>query len=186
MAGGGAGRGRFALRNSYGLPRPLSLPRRRRRYEKFLGAAALGPSCPDFRALCARLAAELATLGALEQEREEGAEALSAGEGRCGAAGAGGGARAPPPRPDASRLPQAPALRRNSCDSWPACWRSCTAPTARSATRTVRPRCGSRARACAFCVSPGRAGDAEAGEASASRVGGLSTLRWGQGFPEGA
>lgn len=50
-------------------------------YEKFLGAAALGPSCPDFRALCARLAAELATLGALEQGREEGAEALSAGEG---------------------------------------------------------------------------------------------------------
>lgn len=40
---------------------------------------ALGPSCPDFRALCVRLAAELATLGVLE--REEGLEALSAGEG---------------------------------------------------------------------------------------------------------
>ncbi|XP_059522646.1 protein FAM98C isoform X3 [Myotis daubentonii] len=50
-------------------------------YENFLGAAALSPSCPDFRALCARLAAELATLGALEREREEGAEALSAGDG---------------------------------------------------------------------------------------------------------
>lgn len=37
--------------------------------------------CPDFRALCARLAAELAALGALEREREEGAEALSAGDG---------------------------------------------------------------------------------------------------------
>nr|KAF6406735.1 family with sequence similarity 98 member C [Molossus molossus] len=50
-------------------------------YENFLEAAALGPSCPDFRALCARLAAELATLGALEREREEGAEALSVGDG---------------------------------------------------------------------------------------------------------
>ncbi|XP_036886657.1 protein FAM98C isoform X2 [Sturnira hondurensis] len=48
-------------------------------YEDFLGSVALGPSCPDFRALCVRLAAELATLGVLE--REEGAEALSAGEG---------------------------------------------------------------------------------------------------------
>lgn len=47
-------------------------------YEDFLGAAASSPQCPDFRALCARLAAELATLGALE---EEGAEALSAGDG---------------------------------------------------------------------------------------------------------
>ncbi|KAM5295818.1 protein FAM98C isoform 1-T1 [Glossophaga mutica] len=48
-------------------------------YEDFLGSVALGPSCPDFRTLCVRLAAELATLGVLE--REEGAEALSAGEG---------------------------------------------------------------------------------------------------------
>ncbi|KAK2500250.1 hypothetical protein MC885_017253 [Smutsia gigantea] len=48
-------------------------------YEGFLGAAPLGTSCPDFRALCARLVAELATLGAWE--REEGAETLSAGDG---------------------------------------------------------------------------------------------------------
>ncbi|XP_066205119.1 protein FAM98C [Saccopteryx leptura] len=50
-------------------------------YEAFSGAAALGPSCPDFRALCARLAAELATLGVLEREREEDVEALSVGNG---------------------------------------------------------------------------------------------------------
>ncbi|XP_023988408.1 protein FAM98C isoform X3 [Physeter macrocephalus] len=50
-------------------------------YEGFPGAASLGTSCPDFRALCARLAAELATLGALERQREEGTEALSAGDG---------------------------------------------------------------------------------------------------------
>ncbi|KAM5207572.1 protein FAM98C isoform 2-T2 [Hipposideros larvatus] len=50
-------------------------------YEGFPGTAALGPSCPDFRALCARLAAELATLGALKREREEGAEVLSASDG---------------------------------------------------------------------------------------------------------
>lgn len=68
------------------LPRPLLLPRPRHRYEDFPGAAALGPSSSDFRALCARLAAELATLGALEQ-REEGAEALSAGDGTCGTGG---------------------------------------------------------------------------------------------------
>lgn len=43
--------------------------------------AALGPSSPDFRALCTRLAAELASLGALEREREEVAEALRAGPG---------------------------------------------------------------------------------------------------------
>ncbi|XP_022441453.1 protein FAM98C [Delphinapterus leucas] len=48
-------------------------------YEGFSGSASLGTSCPDFRALCARLAAELATLGALERQREEGTEALSAG-----------------------------------------------------------------------------------------------------------
>ncbi|XP_054444877.1 protein FAM98C [Pteronotus mesoamericanus] len=50
-------------------------------YKDSLGAVARGPSCPDFRALCVRLAEELATLGALELERGEGAEALSAGEG---------------------------------------------------------------------------------------------------------
>ena len=68
-------------------PHSLSLPRRHRRYEDFCGAVALGPSCPDFRALCLRLVAELATLGVLERRREEGAEALSAGEGTCGVAG---------------------------------------------------------------------------------------------------
>ncbi|XP_062968357.1 protein FAM98C isoform X1 [Cynocephalus volans] len=50
-------------------------------YGGFPGAASRGTSCPDFRALCARLAAELATLGDLEQQREEGAEVLSAGDG---------------------------------------------------------------------------------------------------------
>ncbi|XP_055410308.1 protein FAM98C isoform X3 [Bubalus kerabau] len=49
-------------------------------YEGCPGAASPGTSCPDFRALCARLAAELATLGALEREREEGTQALSAGD----------------------------------------------------------------------------------------------------------
>uniref|UniRef100_A0A8D1F9X5 Family with sequence similarity 98 member C n=1 Tax=Sus scrofa TaxID=9823 RepID=A0A8D1F9X5_PIG len=50
-------------------------------YEGFPERASPGPSCPDFRALCARLAAELATLDALEREKEEGTEALSAGDG---------------------------------------------------------------------------------------------------------
>uniref|UniRef100_A0A7N5JD46 Family with sequence similarity 98 member C n=1 Tax=Ailuropoda melanoleuca TaxID=9646 RepID=A0A7N5JD46_AILME len=50
-------------------------------YEGFSGAQSLGASCPHFRALCARLAAELATLGALERERGESAEALRAGDG---------------------------------------------------------------------------------------------------------
>nr|XP_031537613.1 protein FAM98C isoform X6 [Vicugna pacos] len=50
-------------------------------YEGFPETASPGTSCPDFRALCARLAAELATLGVLKREREEGAEALSAGGG---------------------------------------------------------------------------------------------------------
>ncbi|XP_045845198.1 protein FAM98C isoform X1 [Meles meles] len=50
-------------------------------YEGFSGGPSLGPSCPDFRALCARLAAELASLGALERERGESAEALRAGDG---------------------------------------------------------------------------------------------------------
>ncbi|XP_043751069.1 protein FAM98C isoform X1 [Cervus elaphus] len=49
-------------------------------YEGCPGSASPGTSCPEFRALCARLAAELATLGALEREREEGTEALSAGD----------------------------------------------------------------------------------------------------------
>ncbi|XP_006911780.1 protein FAM98C isoform X3 [Pteropus alecto] len=50
-------------------------------YEGFPVVAALGPSCLDFRALCAQLAAELASLGAVEREKEEVAEALSAGDG---------------------------------------------------------------------------------------------------------
>ncbi|XP_012903131.1 protein FAM98C isoform X2 [Mustela putorius furo] len=50
-------------------------------YEGFPGAPSLGPWCPDFRALCARLAAELASLGALERERGQSAEALRAGDG---------------------------------------------------------------------------------------------------------
>uniref|UniRef100_A0A8C3VRW9 Family with sequence similarity 98 member C n=1 Tax=Catagonus wagneri TaxID=51154 RepID=A0A8C3VRW9_9CETA len=50
-------------------------------YEGFPEGASPGPSCPGFRGLCARLAAELATLGALEREQEEGTEALSAGDG---------------------------------------------------------------------------------------------------------
>ncbi|KAK1330245.1 hypothetical protein QTO34_010432 [Cnephaeus nilssonii] len=96
-------------------------------YEDFLGAAARSPLCPDFRALCARLAAELAALGALEREREEGAEALSAGDG---------------PGAEEEFLRQLPRLLQElHC------------PTARSAAETARPRCGSRARACAFCVS---------------------------------
>uniref|UniRef100_A0A8C3VLP5 Family with sequence similarity 98 member C n=1 Tax=Catagonus wagneri TaxID=51154 RepID=A0A8C3VLP5_9CETA len=63
------------------LSHPLPLPRPRRRYEGFPEGASPGPSCPGFRGLCARLAAELATLGALEREQEEGTEALSAGDG---------------------------------------------------------------------------------------------------------
>ncbi|XP_014651568.1 PREDICTED: protein FAM98C [Ceratotherium simum simum] len=50
-------------------------------YEGFPGAASLSTSCPDFRALCARLAAELAALGALEREPEWCAGALSGGDG---------------------------------------------------------------------------------------------------------
>lgn len=69
------------------LPRPLPLPRPRCRYEGFPERASPGPSCPDFRALCARLAAELATLDALEREKEEGTEALSAGDGTRGEEG---------------------------------------------------------------------------------------------------
>ncbi|XP_035312664.1 protein FAM98C isoform X1 [Cricetulus griseus] len=43
-------------------------------------AASRGPACADFRALCARLAAELTALGAVER-REEGALGLGAGHG---------------------------------------------------------------------------------------------------------
>uniref|UniRef100_A0A8D2DKI3 Family with sequence similarity 98 member C n=1 Tax=Sciurus vulgaris TaxID=55149 RepID=A0A8D2DKI3_SCIVU len=50
-------------------------------YGDFPEVASRGPSCPDFRALCARLATELATLGTLEEQREEGAEVLSVGNG---------------------------------------------------------------------------------------------------------
>ncbi|XP_042524115.1 protein FAM98C isoform X2 [Dipodomys spectabilis] len=49
-------------------------------YEVLPETVSRGAWCSDFRALCARLAAELATLGALEQ-REEGAEVLSARDG---------------------------------------------------------------------------------------------------------
>ncbi|XP_012376511.2 protein FAM98C [Dasypus novemcinctus] len=48
-------------------------------YNGFAEAASRGTACPDFRALCARLAAELAALGALEES--EGAKALNTGEG---------------------------------------------------------------------------------------------------------
>lgn len=44
------------------------------------GGSVAGHLVPRLQALCARLAAELATLGALEREREEGTEALSAGD----------------------------------------------------------------------------------------------------------
>ncbi|XP_004601112.2 protein FAM98C isoform X1 [Sorex araneus] len=47
-------------------------------YGALPGAASLGTWCPDFRALCARLAAELDTLGG---ERAAGAETLIAGDG---------------------------------------------------------------------------------------------------------
>ncbi|KAF4010983.1 hypothetical protein G4228_002287 [Cervus hanglu yarkandensis] len=70
------------------------------RYEGCPGSASLGTSCPEFRALCARLAAELATLGALEREREEGTEALSAGDGTHGGRSGGLEPWVPPPRPD--------------------------------------------------------------------------------------
>nr|XP_027797211.1 protein FAM98C isoform X2 [Marmota flaviventris] len=50
-------------------------------YGDFPEVASRGPSCPGFRALCVRLAAELVTLGTLEEPREEGAEVLSVGNG---------------------------------------------------------------------------------------------------------
>ncbi|XP_007953729.1 protein FAM98C [Orycteropus afer afer] len=50
-------------------------------YGSFLEAASRGTLCPDFRALCMRLVAELAALGALKQGHEEGAEAPSVGDG---------------------------------------------------------------------------------------------------------
>lgn len=156
-----------------GFPRPLPLLRPRRRYEGFPGVASPGPSCPDFRALCARLAAELASLGALEREPEEVAEALSAGDGSCAAEGPGGrgGVRAPPPppRPDASCLPQAPAPKRHSFASCPASCGSCAVRTARSAAEPARPRCGSPARACACCVSRGGAGGGARGSGTRFR-----------------
>lgn len=74
----------------------------------------------------------------------------------------------PLPRSDVSRLPQAPG-RRNFCASWRACYGSCTAQTERSAAETAQQLCGSPARAYACCVSPGRALQAEVGEATASR-----------------
>lgn len=95
MAGGEGGvqEGRgFPSEIAIDLPNPLPLPRPRHRYEGFSGAQSLGASCPHFRALCARLAAELATLGALERERGESAEALRAGDGTCREGGPEGGA----------------------------------------------------------------------------------------------
>lgn len=59
----------------------------RLRYGAFPEAVSRGASCPDFRVLCARLAAELATLGALERQQDEGVEVLSAGDGTWRAAG---------------------------------------------------------------------------------------------------
>ncbi|EHA98175.1 Sprouty-related, EVH1 domain-containing protein 3 [Heterocephalus glaber] len=55
------------------------------RYGAFPEAASRGASCPDFRALCARLAVELATLGALERQQDEGVEVLSVGDAGPGA-----------------------------------------------------------------------------------------------------
>ncbi|XP_075393393.1 protein FAM98C [Tenrec ecaudatus] len=43
-------------------------------YGAFVGAASRGTLCPDFRALCERLAAELVALGAPQRGQEEGAE----------------------------------------------------------------------------------------------------------------
>lgn len=67
------------------------LPLSRRSYEGLPGAASLDASCPDFRALCSRLAAELAALGAPQREREpeQGAGAQSTGHGTPGGAGEG-------------------------------------------------------------------------------------------------
>jgi hypothetical protein len=81
---------------------------------------------------------------------------LSARDGAWGAGGMEGGAGAAlrAPHPDVSRLLQAPARRRSSCDSRPTCCRRCTARIARSAAEATRPRCGNPAPACACCVSP--------------------------------
>ncbi|GAB1291836.1 Family with sequence similarity 98, member C [Apodemus speciosus] len=49
-------------------------------YDALPEGASRGPACADFRALCARLAAELTALGALER-REEGIAVLGAGHG---------------------------------------------------------------------------------------------------------
>uniref|UniRef100_A0A8C9PB29 Family with sequence similarity 98 member C n=1 Tax=Spermophilus dauricus TaxID=99837 RepID=A0A8C9PB29_SPEDA len=54
-------------------------PPPRRRYGDFSAVASRGPSCPGFRALCARLAAELVTLGTLEEPRAGGLGILRAG-----------------------------------------------------------------------------------------------------------
>lgn len=95
-------------------------------YEGFPERASPGPSCPDFRALCARLAAELATLDALEREKEEGTEALSAGDG---------------PGAEEEFLRQlAGLLRELHCPDRELCGRDCASS------------CGSRARACACCA----------------------------------
>nr|XP_045041495.1 protein FAM98C isoform X2 [Desmodus rotundus] len=133
-------------------------------YEDFCGAVALGPSCPDFRALCLRLVAELATLGVLERRREEGAEALSAGE--------GSGA-------EEEFLRQlAGLLRELHCPDRALSGGNCATALREpgACLRLLRER--------------GTALDAEVGEASASRArgrgGGLSTLRWSQDFPGGA
>ncbi|PNJ06787.1 FAM98C isoform 9, partial [Pongo abelii] len=72
------GRGRKGILSDIPAPSRCLGPHR---YGGVPGAASRGASCPDFRGLCVRLAAELATLGALEQQREAGAEVLSAGDG---------------------------------------------------------------------------------------------------------
>ncbi|KAK2088351.1 Protein fam98c [Saguinus oedipus] len=102
------------------------------------GLASRDASCPDFRALCAQLAAELAKLGALEQQREAGAEVLSAGDGS-------------PPRGRRA----APARRSTFCGSLAAYCGSCTVRIARSAVGMERLSFGNPVPACACYVSPG-------------------------------
>ena len=143
----------------------------RRRYEGCPGAASPGTSCPDFRALCARLAAELATLGALEREREEGTQALSAGDGTHGGRSGGLEPWVPPPRPDHLPPPVGPGaeeeflrqlaglLRELHCPDRELCGGDCAAslrePDAR--LRLLRELEGGAGR------------DAEVGEATVSR-----------------
>lgn len=100
------------------LSHTLPLFRRRRRFEGCPGAASPGTSCPDFRALCARLAAELGTLGALEREREEGTEALSAGDGTHGGRSGGLEPWVPPPRPDHLPPPVGPGAEEEFLRHW--------------------------------------------------------------------